>query len=149
VALCLRHVDHPFVQVRITAAEALRRLRGVRAQPLLDRAVDLATREGLDNRVFAFGEAPEPPDTDDPALDQALAHDPPLADPLDDLAARNRWHRAQGVTRYQRRHARRGGPMLPLLLFDELNDQLPAHERATTRSAPPRSPLASPHRCRR
>jgi len=107
VALCLRHVDHPFVQVRITAAEALRRLRGVRAQPLLDRAVDLATREGLDNRVFAFGEAPEPPDTDDPALDQALAHDPPLADPLDDLAARNRWHRAQGVTRYQRRHARR------------------------------------------
>lgn len=133
-ALCLRHVFHPFMKVRLEIARALRVLRGPQADPLLDRAVELARREDLETRVSSLELLDGRPDVVDPALADAVARDVPLADPLEDLVARDRWHRSQGVTRYLRRHVRDGAPLLPLLLTAELNAHLPAYERATSLS---------------
>ena len=57
----------------------------------------------------------------------ALAGVQPLADPLDDLVAGDRWRRAQGLRRYERAHGRDGdaAAMLPMLLFEEVTRELP------------------------
>lgn len=131
VSLCLRFVSHPYIAVRIQIARALCELRGPQAGPLFERAVELASREGIEEHVDrTFRGIPGRPEMTDPALDTALARIDPLAEPVQDLTSTDRWHRRQGLRRYEKRNAHAGGPMLPMLLFEELDGELPAWERS-------------------
>ena len=135
IALCARSAGHPMIEVRLHIAHALFELCGEPAMPLLERALALAIKEDHSHsveRVFRAVDGGDGPLA--PEIAAMLNTDAPLADPLEDLVANDRWRRKQGLKRYERAVRGTAGEMVPMMLYEALTAHLPHYETVASPS---------------